>query len=68
MTLQMMGVLITSNMDIWNEALDICEILTNSLEPCTSWPKTKLENIGSGPSPNPVLMRMQTVDPVTKLM
>jgi hypothetical protein len=50
----------------WSNVLNCYEIAANTVGLHTNWSKTKIQNIGAGPSPDPLLMYNQQVAPVTK--
>ena len=60
------GVLFAPDPDNWSDILCSYETAASSMGLHINWLKTKLQNIGSGPDPDPVSMGAQTVDPVTQ--
>ena len=57
---------VASNPYSWSDILCSYEAAAGTMGLNTNWLKTKLQNIGSGPDPDPVSMGTQTVDPATQ--
>ena len=60
------AVLFTDNPDNWSHVLRSYEAAACTMGLHTNWSKTKVQNIGAGPAPDPVQMDGQTVESVTK--
>jgi len=60
------AVLFAEDPGLWCRVLHSYEAAASSVGLHANWRKTKVQNIGAGPAPDPVLMGDQTVEPVTK--
>jgi hypothetical protein len=60
------GALLNNTPLEWQKILIEYEEAANTMGLHTNWSKTKIQNIGAGSTPDPVLMGNQTVEPVTK--
>jgi hypothetical protein len=60
------AVLFAEGPDKWRAALNSFEAAAGSVGLHPNWLKTKIQNIGAGPTPDSVQMGNQTVDAVTK--
>jgi hypothetical protein len=59
-------ILFSDKPESWGDVLNRYEIAASCLGLHVNWLKTKIQNVGAGPAPLPVLMGNHTVEPVTK--